>query len=126
MPVEDGLAAVDLGRGGDGRVGSWGDVLVAGRGGSLGRRLGLVALLAGAVDGDLDCDLAAVDGLAVHLGASLELQLLGAESDEAEAAPLALLAAGLELLDHEARNGSERNLGGRRLVVLEDLNQLRG
>jgi hypothetical protein len=84
----------------------------------------VVILLAGGVDSDLDGDLTALNLLAVHLVASLLLELLGAESDETEATALAGLVAGLELLDHEAGDGAEGDLGGGGGVVLEDLKKL--
>jgi hypothetical protein len=84
----------------------------------------VIILLAGGVDGDLDGDLAALDLLTVHLGTSLLLKLLGAQGDETEATALARLAASLELLDHEAGNGAESDLGGARGVVLEDVEEL--
>lgn len=71
----------------------------------------MVVLLSGGVNGDLDGDLATLDLLAVHLVASLLLKLLRAESDEAEATALARFAAGLELLNHEAGDRAESNLG---------------
>lgn len=91
---------------------------------SLGVGLGVVVLLARRVDGDLDSDFAALDLLAVHLGAGLLLQVLGSQSNEAEATALAGLVAGLELLDHKAGNGTESDLGGRGFVVLEDFQKL--
>lgn len=91
-----------------------------------GGGLGVVVLLSGGVDGDLDGDLAALDLLAVHLSAGLLLQLLGAQGDEAEATALASLAASLELLDHEAGDGAEGDLGRAGLVVLEDFHELGG
>ena len=110
-----------LGRGG-------GDVLL---GRSLsGRLLGLLAvelgvvLLTGAVDGHLDGDLTALDLLAVHLLNGLVLELLGAQSDKTEATALAALVTGLQLLDHEAGDGAQGNLGGDGLVVDEDLLEL--
>lgn len=84
----------------------------------------MVVLLSGGVDGDLDSDLTALNLLAVHLVASLLLELLRAEGDEAEATALARLAASLELLDHETGNGAESDLGVDWGVVLEDLQEL--
>jgi hypothetical protein len=83
-----------------------------------------VVLLAGRVDRDLNGDLTALDLLSVHLLASLLLELLGAECDETEAAALAGLTASLELLDHEAGDGAEGDLGLGGGVVLEDLEEL--
>jgi hypothetical protein len=86
---------------------------------------GGIVLLAGGVDRDLNGDLTALDLLAVHLGASLLLELLRAKGDETEATALAGLTASLELLDHEARNGAEGDLGLSGRVVLEDLEELK-
>lgn len=83
-----------------------------------------VVLLAGAVDGDLDGDGATVDLLAVHLVDGLGLELLRGQGDKAEAAGLAALVAGLELLDHESGNGAESDLGRDGRVVDEDLLEL--
>lgn len=83
----------------------------------------IVVLLAGAVDGNLDSDLTALNLLAVHLAASLLLEFFGSESNEAEATTLARLVAGLKLLDHEARDGAEGNLRAARRVVLEDFHK---
>jgi hypothetical protein len=52
------------------------------------------------------------------------LHLFTRESDEAEAATLARLVAGLEFADHELGNRAECDLGGGRGVVGEDLEQL--
>lgn len=80
--------------------------------------------LAGAVDGYLDCELAALDLLAVHLGDSLLLQVLARERHEGETATLAGLVTGLELLDHEARDRAEGELGGSWLIGTEQLQKL--
>jgi hypothetical protein len=93
--------------------------LLSGLGGS-----SLVVLLAGRVDRDLNGDLTAFDLLAVHLVASLLLELLGAEGDETETTALAGLTASLQLLDHEAGDGAEGDLGLSGRVVLEDLKEL--
>src|SRR5690242_3277460 len=90
-------------------------------GGGLGRG---VILLAGGVNRDLNGDLSALDLLAVHLVASLLLELLRAEGDEPETTALARLTTSLELLDHEAGNGAEGDLGLGGGVVLEDLEEL--
>jgi hypothetical protein len=90
-------------------------------GGGLGRG---VVLLAGRVNRDLNGDLTALNFLAVHLVAGLLLELLGAEGHEAEATALAGLTASLELLDHEAGDGAEGDLGLGGGVVLEDLEEL--
>lgn len=117
--------------GGGGSSRSLGGLLGRLGGGSLsggGLALGaidVVILLAGGVDRDLNGDLTALDLLAVHLGASLLLELLRSEGDEAEATALAGLTTSLELLDHETRNGAEGDLGLGRGVVLEDLKKLR-
>lgn len=84
----------------------------------------VVIFLSRGVDRDLNSDLTALDFLAVHLVASLLLKLLRAKGDEAEATALAGLAACLKLLDHEAGNGAESDLGGGGGVVLEDLEEL--
>jgi len=83
-----------------------------------------VVLLAGGVDRDLNGDLTALDLLAVHLGASLLLELFGTKGDETEATALAGLTASLELLDHETGDWAEGDLGLGGGVVLEDLEKL--
>lgn len=88
--------------------------------------VGLLVGLVGAVNGDLDSDFATLDLLAVHLGDGLLLKLLGGEGDKAEASTLAGLTTGLELLDHEAGNRAQGDLGGRGLVVVEELLELQG
>ena len=93
-------------------------------GGTLGGRVGVLVLLARAVNGNLDSDLTALDLLAVHIGTGLLLHLLGGKSNKTEAAALARLVAGLELTDHELGNRTESNLGGGRLVLGEDLEEL--
>ena len=85
-----------------------------------------VVLLAGAVDGDLDSNGATVNVLAVHLADGLGLEFLRGEVDETETAGLAALVTGLELLDHEAGNGTKSDLGGDGGVVGEDLLELYG
>jgi hypothetical protein len=85
--------------------------LAVGLGLALGGSVRVFVLLAGAVDGNLDGNLATLDLLAVHVGASLLLKLLGFESDETKATALAGLVASLELADHEARDGAESDLG---------------
>jgi hypothetical protein len=84
----------------------------------------VVILLAGRVDRDLNGNLTALDLLAVHLVASLLLELLRAEGDESEATALAGLTASLQLLDHEAGDGAEGDLGLSGGVVLEDFKEL--
>lgn len=84
----------------------------------------VVVLLAGRIDRDLNGDLAALNLLAVHLVASLLLELLGTESNETETTALAGLTASLQLLDHEAGDGAEGDLGLGGGVVLEDLKEL--
>lgn len=93
-------------------------------GGTLGGRVGVLVLLARAVNSNLDGDLAALDLLAVHIGTGLLLHLLSGKSNKTEAAALARLVAGLELADHELGDGTESNLGGGRLVLGEDLEEL--
>lgn len=100
--------------------------LGVGLGSTLDGRVRVLVLLAGAVDGDLDGDLAALDLLAVHSGAGLLLDLLSGEGDEAEATTLAGLVASLELADHELGDGTESNLGRSRVVLSEDLEELGG
>jgi len=91
---------------------------------AVGGRVGSIILLTGGVDRDLNGDLTALNFLAVHLGASLLLELLRAEGNETETTALAGLTAGLELLDHEAGDGAEGDLGLSGGVVLEDLKKL--
>ena len=90
----------------------------------LERRVGVLVLLAGGVDCDLNSNLTACDLLAVHVGASLLLQLLASKGDEAIATALAGLVACLELADHELWDGTESNLGGRGLVIRKELEKL--
>lgn len=89
--------------------------LCGGRLGLVGRLLrrdvGLLIRLVWAIDGDLHGNLASLDLLAVHLCNRLLLHLLRGKGDEAEAATLASLAPSLQLLDHESRDGSKRDLG---------------
>jgi hypothetical protein len=77
-----------------------------------------------AVNSNLDGDLTALNLLSVHLVNSLLLEFLGSQSNKAKATALASLATSLKLLDHESGDGSESNLGGRRLISLEKLNKL--
>jgi hypothetical protein len=93
-------------------------------GGGLALALHVVVLLAGRVNRDLNGDLTALDLLSVHLVASLLLEFLRAEGNETETTALARLTASLELLDHEAGNRAEGNLGLGGGVVLEDLEEL--
>lgn len=83
-----------------------------------------VVLLARAVDGNLDGNLTAFDFLAVHFLDGLVLQLLGAESDETETTALTGFVTGLELLDHEARNRTQGDLGRDGVVGGKDLLEL--
>lgn len=108
--------------------GSRSSVLLSRSLGTLLSRLtsGSVVFLAGAVNGDLDSNLTALNLLSVHLLHSLFLLLLRTEGDETEATALASLVAGLELLDHEAGDGAKSNLGGNGLVGGKDFLQLRG
>lgn len=85
--------------------------LAVGLGLALDRSVGVFVLLAGAVDGDLNGNLATLNLLAVHVGASLLLKLFGFESDETKATALAGLVASLELANHETRDGAESDLG---------------
>jgi len=84
----------------------------------------VLVLLAGAVDCDLNSNLAAFDLLAVHIGAGLLLQFLGSKGDETKATALARLVTGLELADHKLWNWAKGDLGGRWLVVCEQLEKL--
>lgn len=94
-------------------------------GGSLGSwRIGIFVGLVRAVDSNLDSDLTALDLLGVHLSNGLLLHLLRGKSHEAEATSLAGFVAGLELLDHEAGDGAEGNLGGGWLVGSEEFLEL--
>jgi hypothetical protein len=52
------------------------------------------------------------------------LELLVGKADETETASLAALIASLKLLDHEARDGAQGNLGANGLVGGEDLLEL--
>lgn len=108
-------------RGLDGGGGGLGSV---GLGRGLAFLCDIVVGLVGAVDGDLDGNLTAVNLLAVHLGHSLLLKLLGSKGDKAETTSLAGLVAGLELLDHETGDGAEGDLGGNRFVCGKDLLEL--
>ena len=83
-----------------------------------------IIFLAGAVDGNLDRDLASLDLLLVHLVDGLLLESFGAKGHEAEATTLAGLVAGLELLDHEAGDRPQGDLGGYRLVSSEKFFEL--
>lgn len=78
----------------------------------------------GAVDGNLDRDLATFDLLAIHLLDSLLLQLLRGESDETEASSLARFVACGELFDHETWDGAESNLSGTWLVGSKEVFEL--
>lgn len=97
-----------------------------GRSGSgvLGGSLGGIIFLSGRVNRDLNGDLTALDLLAIHLVASLLLELLRAQGDETETTALARLTASLELLDHEAGDRAKGDLGLGGGVVLEDLEEL--
>lgn len=87
--------------------------------------LGVDVFLAGAVDSDLDSNLAAFDHLAVHLTDSLLLQLLRSERDKSEATTFASLTPGKELLDHVAGDRTESDLGGGRIVCGEQFLKLK-
>jgi len=86
--------------------------------------LGVDVLLAGTIDSDLDCDLTAVDLLAVHLTYGLLLQLLRSKRDKAEAATFARLVTSLKLLHHIAGDGTESDLGGGGAIGSEELLEL--
>jgi hypothetical protein len=115
--LSGGSRGLDAGRalGGAGSVGL---------GGTIGERVGVLVLLARAVNSDLDGDLATLDLLAVHIGTGLLLHLLSGKSNKTEAAALAGLVTSLELADHEFGDGTESDLGGGRLVLSEDLEEL--
>src|SRR5271168_3921176 len=83
-----------------------------------------VVFLARAVDGHLDCDLATLDLLAVHLVDCFLLQFLRTKSDEAEATALARFVASLQFLNHEARDWTESNFRRGWLVGLEEFLEL--
>jgi hypothetical protein len=113
------------GRGGDSGGGGRGSSSGGSGGGlTLSGGLHVVVLLSGRVNGDLDGDLTTLNLLSVHLRASLLLELLGAEGDETETTALAGLTTSLELLDHEAGDGTKSDLGLGGRVVLEDLEEL--
>lgn len=116
----------DLGSNGGGSCFLGSTVGAVGRNSSLafGGVLGTI-LLARAVNGDLDGDLAALDLLAVHFSNGLVLLGGRSECDEAETATLASLAASLKLLDHEAGDRSERNLSGDGFVGSKKFLELR-
>ena len=93
--------------------------------GTVGLSLELVIVrLVGAVDGNLDGDLTTLDLLAVHLIDGLLLHLLAGQGDEAKTTSLASLTTGLQLLDHEARDGAKGDLGRRGLVSLKEFLEL--
>lgn len=107
-----------------------GSILLGGSGGLggllvlVGGGVDIVVLLSGAVNGDLDGNGTTINLLAIHLANGLGLELLVGEADETETAGLAALVASLELLDHEAGNGAQGNLGTDGLVGGEDLLEL--
>jgi hypothetical protein len=82
--------------------------------------------LARAVDGDFNGDFTSFDLLSVHLLDGLLLEIFGAESNKSKSTALARFVTGLELLNHEARNGTKSDLGGLGLVVLEQFLKLQG
>ena len=90
------------------------------------RNVGFLIGLVRAVDGDLDSNLTTLNLLSVHLLNSLVLLFLGAKGDETEATALTALVAGLELLDHETRNGAQGDLGRDRVEASEDVLELCG
>ena len=81
-------------------------------------------LFAGAIDGDLDGNLATFNLLTIHLTDSLLLQFLGAERDESKSTTLTGFATSLELLDHIALNWAKGDLGGSRAVSREKFLEL--
>ena len=104
--------------------GSWSSSLLGAVLTLSGRSVGLLVGLVGAVDGDLDSNFSSLDLLAIHLVDSLLLQLLRRQCDETETTTLAGLTTCLELLDHEAGDGPQGNLGRGRLVGAEELLEL--
>jgi hypothetical protein len=109
-----------LSSGGSGRLGS----LLSGVGSITLSSIDVIVLLSGRVDRDLNGNLTALNLFAVHLVTSLLLELLRAEGNETKTAALAGLTTSLQLLDHEAGDGAESDLGLGRRVVLEDLKEL--
>ncbi len=110
-----------LGSGRDGRGLSSSSLLVGGLAlGGVGLLIGLVR----AVNSNLDSNLTALNLLAVHLADSLLLQRLSSQRDETKATALASLTTSLQLLDHEAGDGAQSNLGRGGLVGLEELDKL--
>lgn len=91
---------------------------------TLSRSVDLLVGLVGAVDSDLDSDLTSLDLLAVHLSNGLLLLLLRRQGNKAETTTLPGLITCLELLDHEAGDGAQGNLGGRGLVLIEEILEL--
>ncbi len=84
----------------------------------------ILVFLARAVNRDLNSDLAALDLLAIHLGARFLLHLFTREGDETEAAAFAWLVTGLELADHELGDRTESDFGGGWRVIGEDFEEL--
>jgi hypothetical protein len=85
-----------------------------------------VVLLSWAVDSNFDSDLTTFNLLSVHFRHSLLLHFFTGEGDEAEATALARLVASLKLLDHEARDGAQGNLGRAGFVGGEEFLELDG
>ena len=102
----------------------WGDLAVLLVFGGIRSSLESLVLLARAVDGDLDSELAALDLLAVHFGDGLLLRLFSWEGDEGEATSLTRLATRLKLADHEARDRPESELCAGGLIGSEELEEL--
>jgi len=121
------ISVLILSRGSGGRSLSSGrsNVLRSVGGRSL-RSLGVVFSLVRAVNSNLNGDLTTLNDFAVHLGNSLLLHLLRSQCDKSEATTLARLTASLELLDHEAGDRAQGDLGRDRLVILEQFLQLFG
>lgn len=80
--------------------------------------------LAWAIDGNLDSNLTTLDFFAVHFGHGFLLELFRGKGHEPEATALSRLIAGLELGNHETRDGTESDLCGRGFVGCEELLEL--
>lgn len=99
------------------------DNSVLGKGSGTGS-LRVNILLAGAINGDLNSNLAAFHLLAIHLTNSLLLQLLRSKRYEAKTAALAGFVASLELLHHVASDGAKGDLSSGWVVGREEFLEL--
>ncbi len=88
------------------------------------RRTRILVLLPRAINSNLDRNLPALNLLPIHLLASLLLQLLTSERDEAEPAAFARLVARLQLADHELGDRAESDFRLRGAVVGKELEEL--